>query len=270
MKVTALWTYPVKSLAGQSLTEAELQGRGFVDDRRWMLVDENGRFISQREHAHLARWQAVVAENDLILRQIDTGVEIRVPDARAETGTSVKVQIWQDEVSARLVSTVPAAALRVAFGFPCQLVYMAEDSKRAIDPRYAKAGEEVSFADGYPYLIATTGSLAAIEEERGKDLDMRRFRPNIVIDHPAAFAEDNWQAITIGNQPFRLPKPCARCVVITIDPDTTVKDPEVFAAVAKLHQNNRKVLFGMNACWEGIMSGMIRIGDELKVEQYRS
>ncbi len=266
MKVAALWTYPVKSLAGQSLTEAELRGRGFADDRRWMLVDENGRFISQREHAHLARWQANVAGDDLLLRQIDTGVEIQIPNARAQTGTSIKVQIWQDEVDAYLVSTVPAEALKAAFGFPCQLVYMAEDSSRAIDPRYAKAGEEVSFADGYPYLIATTGSLVAIEQERGAALDMRRFRPNIVVDHPEAFSEDNWKAITIGNQPFRLPKPCARCVVITIDPDTTVKDPEVFATLANLHSKNRKVLFGMNACWEGIMGGKIRVGDMVKVE----
>ena len=270
MKVTALWIYPVKSLAGQSISEAELQTRGFADDRRWMLVDENGRFISQREHAHLARWQARLEVDTLFLKQLDTGVEIRVPQARAEAGPQLVVQIWQDQVVAREVTTVPAEVLKVAFGFPCRLVYMAEDSRRAVDPRYAKAGEEVSFADGYPYLITTTGSLRAVEQQRGADLSMRRFRPNIVVEHEAAFAEDQWQAVTIGRQPFRLPKPCARCIVITIDPDTTVKDPDVFAAVADLHQEGRKVLFGMNACWEGLLAGKLRVGDEVLVETIRS
>lgn len=261
MQVKQLWVYPVKSFAGQSLQEASLQQRGFEHDRRWMLVDENGRFISQREHAHLSRWQAAVDGEDLLLTQLDTGTEISVPQAKAEEGPLVDVQVWNDSFTARLVDTIPDKVLEVAFGFPCRLVYMATDSSRPVEAKYAKVGEEVSFADGYPYLIATTGSLSAIEEEKGQELGMRRFRPNIVIEHAAAFAEDHWSALTIANQPFRLPKPCARCVIITIDPDTTVKDPEVFATLAELHKEGRKVLFGMNACWEGVMSGKLRVGD---------
>lgn len=266
MRVTELWVYPVKSLAGQLVSEAQLEVRGFENDRRWMLVDENGRFISQREHAHLARWQAAVDGNDLVLTQLDTNTQIRVPNAKAETGEKVQVQIWNDEVTARLVDTVPDKVLAVAFGFPCRLVYMAPDSQRPVDERYARAGEEVSFADGYPYLVTTTGSLTALEKENEKDLSMRRFRPNIVVDEAEAFVEDEWKNLTIGNQPFRLPKPCARCIVITIDPDTTVKDPSVFASLADIHKEDRKVLFGMNACWEGIMSGKLRVGDAVKVE----
>lgn len=265
MNVSELWVYPVKSLAGHSVAEADLAIRGFENDRRWMLVDENGRFISQREHAHLSRWQASVDGPDLVLTQLDTQTQIRVPDAKAENGEPLSVQVWGDSFTARLVDTVPDKVLQVAFGFPCRLVYMATDSRRAVDARYAKAGEEVSFADGYPYLITTTGSLRELEVENGQDLSMRRFRPNIVVKQSEAFVEDHWQHITIGNQPFRLPKPCARCIVITIDPDTAVKDPSVFGSLADLHKQDRKVLFGMNACWEGIMKGKIRVGDEVKV-----
>ncbi len=263
MTVTELWVYPVKSLAGQAVPEAELALRGFENDRRWMLVDENGRFVSQREHAHLARWQASLEGDDLLLTQLDTNTVIRVPNAKAEDGEPINVQVWGDNFTARLVNTIPEKVLKVAFGFPCRLVYMAADSSRPVDARYAKEGEEVSFADGYPYLIATTGSLRELEVENGQDLSMRRFRPNIVVEQSEAFVEDNWKDVTIGNQPFRLPKPCARCVVITIDPDTAVKDPSVFASLAEIHKQERKVLFGMNACWEGIMAGKIRVGDQV-------
>lgn len=265
MNVSELWVYPVKSLAGQSIRAAQLQQRGFENDRRWMLVDDNGRFISQRQHAHLARWEARVTDDQLTLTQLDTGTSILVPEAKSEQGPIVDVEVWNDRFKAYHITSVPDEALSAAFGFSCRLVYMGSDSHRPIDPRYAKAQEEVSFADGYPYLVVSTGSLQALGEQREQELDIRRFRPNIVVENKEAFAEDHWQEISIGGESFRLPKACARCVVITIDPDTTVKDPKVFAALAELHSKEKKVLFGMNACWEGTEPARIAVGDTVEV-----
>ena len=103
MTVTELWVYPVKSLAGQAVPEAALALRGFENDRRWMLVDENGRFVSQREHAHLARWQASLEGDDLLLTQLDTNTVIRVPNAKAEDGQPINVQVWGDNFTARSI-----------------------------------------------------------------------------------------------------------------------------------------------------------------------
>lgn len=263
MKIKELWIYPVKSLAGNAVSSATLAGRGFIDDRRWMLIDENGRFISQRQHAHLARWQAQAEEEDLVLEHLDTGEQLRIKEARADEGPLVEVQVWNDQFSACLVETVSTEELNAALGIPCRLVYMAEDSNRSLDPRYAKGQEQVSFADGYPYLIANQASLDALAAEVGEELTMQRFRPNVVVEGAPAFAEDEWQALEIGEEAFRLPKPCARCVVITIDPETTVKNPRVFATLAQIHSKEKKVLFGMNACWEGTGEAALSVGEEV-------
>jgi hypothetical protein len=145
------------------------------------------------------------------------------------------------------------------------LVYLANDSHRPLDARYAVGEEEVSFADGYPYLIANQASLAALAQAVGEPLSMQRFRPNIVVEDAPAFAEDQWRKVQIGDEPFRLPKPCARCVVITINPETLEKNARVFATLAQMHSREKKVLFGMNACWQGKGAAMIKVGDKLLV-----
>lgn len=265
MQIKELWVYPVKSLAGTTVEKAALAKRGFVDDRRWMLVDENGRFISQRQHAHLARWKASVQGDDLLFQHLDTGEKLLVNAARAEEGSLVEVEVWNDRFAARLVESAIPAGLPVALGMDCRLVYLAKDSYRPLDPRYAQGKEEVSFADGYPYLIANQSSLEALSAEVGEELHMRRFRPNIVLEGAAAFAEDDWSELRIGTQDFRLPKPCARCIVITIDPDTTNKNPAVFRTLAEMHSQDKKVLFGMNACWEGKSNASLKVGEAVSV-----
>lgn len=261
MKIKELWVYPVKSLAGNAVTSANLAARGFVDDRRWMLIDENGRFISQREYAHLARWQARVVVDDLVLEHLDTGEELRIKQARSDEGPRVEVKVWDDQFTACLVESVSAEDLHAALGILCRLVYMSEDSNRTLDPRYAQGDEQVSFADGYPYLVANQASLEALAAEVGEELSMRRFRPNIVVEGAPAFAEDSWQSLQIGEETFRLPKPCARCIIITIDPDTTKKNPNVFRSLAEMHSKEKKVIFGMNACWMGKGEAVLQVGE---------
>lgn len=264
MRVKELWEYPVKSLAGYQLDSATLMPRGLAHDRRWMLIDEAGVFISQRKRPALSRIQARVEGDALVLTDLDgDGGSLHIPAAQAEQGPAVTVQVWDDRVEARLVTTAPAAALEAFMGFPCRLVYMASDSHRPVDERYAKPGEEVSFADGFPYLIANSASLDAFAALYGEAVSMQRFRPNVVVEGAAAFAEDHWARVGTATAVFRTPKPCARCVMITIDPETGKKQPRVWAELASLRAQGNKVLFGVNACWEGQGSATIQVGEDL-------
>ncbi len=263
MRVKALWEYPVKSLAGYSLQTALLTPRGFQHDRRWMLIDENGVFISQRKYPRLTRKQARIDGNALMLADIDDGTVLCIPEAKAGDGDNVKVQLWDDVFEARLVPTASSGALEAFFGFPCRLVYMADDCRRPVDQKYAGPEEEVSFSDGFPYLITNQASLDAFAMQYGEALHMLRFRPNIVVEGEPAFAEDQWTELRMAGASFRTPKPCGRCVVITINPETGRKDPGVLSALASIRTRDQKILFGVNACWTGSGAGSISIGDEL-------
>lgn len=260
MRISQLWQYPVKSMAGNQLDKAVLTSRGIQDDRRWMLIDEAGHFLSQRLQLELARWQASVDGDTLNLQHLDSEQSICVEQARATTGPRVRVDVWGSEFWVHELIMADLSLLSAALGFTCRLVYMAEEDERPIDPKYAKAGETVSLSDGYPYLIANEASLEALSKAVGESLDIRRFRPNIVVSDLPAFAEDKWQALQLGDQLFRIPKPCTRCVMITIDPDSLERNPEVFSELAKLHTVNNKVAFGMNACWEGSGEGYLSVG----------
>ncbi len=264
-RVHALYRYPVKSLGGEALSEAYPGGRGLTDDRRWMLVDAGGRFISQRNYPPLAKFRAeLVGEDGLrILRIADEAVIADVPHARPATAPTTPVTVWDDTFYASLVSTDEELGRRL--GVPgARLVYMNAQSSRPVDARYARAGETVSFADGYPYLIATTGSLTDLSARHGDALDVRRFRPNIVVETDRPFAEDAWESLKIGEHRFTVPKPCARCIMITHAPETGERDLSVLAHLASYRKRENKVLFGVNALWSG-GSGLLKVGDPVRL-----
>mgnify|MGYP000105173872 CR=1 FL=1 len=137
---------------------------------------------------------------------------------------------------------------------------MGTEDRRQVDPRFAKPEEEVSFADGFPYLVTSTASLADLSERVGEDLDEQRFRPNIIVENETPFDEDNWAALKIGSHNFRLPKPCARCIMITQQPETGERNLRVLTELPAYRKVGNKVMFGMNACWEG-GEGQVRVGD---------
>ncbi|MEM1217145.1 MAG: MOSC domain-containing protein, partial [Bacteroidota bacterium] len=147
-----------------------------------------------------------------------------------------------------------------------RLVYMDQATQRDLDPRYAKAGETVSFADGYPYLITNEASRTALAEHYGAPLDMLRFRPNIVVTGAEAYAEDEWTQMTLNGLSFRVPKPCARCIITTIDPATGEKDPRVFRQLMKHRMRDKKIVFGLNACYEGAPGNTLSVGDTVSTQ----
>lgn len=266
MKIAALYRYPVKSLGGQSLAELRPEGRGFQDDRRWMFVEPNGLFISRRTNPKMAEFAAEIHGDELRFVRVADG-EIVGAVAGAREGTKGKaVTVWDDSFTATHIDRPEVPRIAETIGLPgAQLVYMAADDLRPIDPRYAKPAETVSFADGFPYLITNTASLEDLASRVGDPtLDIRRFRPNIVVEHHEAYAEDHWQTLTIGEHLFRLPKPCARCIMITQHPDTGERTPRIMGELAHYRKSGNKVLFGMNACWEG-GDGTIKVGGEVAI-----
>lgn len=268
MHIHALYYYPVKALAAIPLQTAPLGGRGFKDDRRWMFIDEAGHFISQRSHPHLSHWRAEVVNDALHFKQQKSEQLYVVKQARQGAGR-VAVTVWDDTFSALLLDDAVLGELFAAMSLPAstRLAYMDEDSVRPIDPRYARLGEEerVSFADGYPYLITNTASLSDFSQRIGRQIAMLRFRPNIVIEGALPWAEDGWKRLVIGGQSFRLPKPCARCQVVTINPENGEKDLDVLASLASFRKEGHKVLFGMNAIWEGSGSARLAVGDTVQL-----
>lgn len=264
MKVEALYRYPVKSLQGEAVTSAEVAERGFVDDRRWMLVDNYGRFISQREYHHLARFAARTDKGEgLLLYALHApDASFSIPAARPAGDPGFQVTVWDDTF---LACEVPAPGLGAFVGIPgARLVYMNDAVTRPVDERYAERDETVSFADGYPYLVTTTASLRMLSDRTDQDVDVLRFRPNIVVATDDPFEEDAWQSIAVGAQEFYLPKPCARCIMVTLAPGSGEKDLAVLSELARFRRHRNKTLFGMNAIARQ-PGRRIAVGDDVTV-----
>lgn len=247
MQLSAIYSYPIKGIAGRALTEAVVEPRGLVDDRRWLLVDADGRFLSQRERPAMARLQAEPdADGWLVQAPGLAPLALRRPGAGADRLT---VTVWDDAVSAALADAEAADWFSRALGQPVRAVYMDAAAERPVDPDYAEAGDQVSFADGFPLLIANAASLADLNQRVGEPLAMARFRPNLVISGAEAWAEDGWRRLRIGEVEIDLVKPCARCQVTTLDPDSATPHPrqEPLRTLALFRKQQGKVMFAVNA-----------------------
>ena len=250
LSLHSLFRYPIKSLAGESLTHATTTARGLLHDRRWMLIDHQGQFITQRVHPRLALLRVEVQgdeQNHRLSVHFPSGETIRF--ASEHMNSARQVTIWADTVPAVAANTELNTALSDYLGLSAQLVFMPEHSKRQIDPTYAAPGQFVSFADGFPILVTTTASLQAVSTLCHRPLDMRRFRPNVVIDGAQAWQEESWRKLRIGSMELDLVKPCTRCILTTVDPNTGVADPDrvPLLPMSKQKRGHAGVVFGMNA-----------------------
>ncbi|MEB2781623.1 MOSC domain-containing protein [Algoriphagus sp. C2-6-M1] len=257
-----LYIYPIKSLAGVRLTEAKVEERGFELDRRWMLVDKTGQFLSQRTFPHMARLHVTIGVDYLSVCHIskpDDFVHIPI----AEEGDEISsVTVWDDEMPARLVNLEIDSWFSKVLGMHVRLVKMPLSTERKVDPRYAVNGESVSFADGMPYLLIGQESLQDLNSRLEAPVPMNRFRPNIVFSGGNPFAEDSWGKIQIGELDFQVVKHCARCIMTTVDQDTGVKATEPLKTLATYRKVSNKILFGQNMV--AFSSGILKIGDEIK------
>lgn len=261
MTLSQLTIYPLKSARGLNVSQAVVTPRGLEHDRRWLLVDPDGTFLTQRKHARMALMRVALEDGGLLVNAPDMP-PLRVPATPLEA-EPVTVQIWQDQVRALTVGQKLDAWFSEFLGFPCRLVMMPEDAERQIDPDYANPGEQVSFADGFPYLLIGEGSLEELNGRLDHPLPMNRFRPNLVIRGAPPFAEDGWARIRIGEVTFRVVKPCGRCVVTTTDQDTAEVGEEPLKTLATYRRQGSKVMFGQNLIQDSL--GTLRVGDALEV-----
>jgi len=266
IRLSTITIYPVKSLAGISLESSRLESTGLNYDRRWMVVSAEGRFITQRSHPQMALIQPKIIDEQLILthaRQADHFVPRMMDNHSRSTMT---VQVWQDNVQAELISADTDAWLATIIGGPCHLVYMADNEIRACDPNYAQQDDRTSFADGFPLLIISQASLDDLNSKLELPIRMRRFRPNLVVEGCEAFAEDTWKLIRINEVTFRVVKPCSRCIITTINPETGKKTgSEPLKTLASYRKQGNKVMFGQNIIHNGF--GVCTVGDEVFIKK---
>lgn len=254
--------YPIKSLRGHELDSALVERLGLEHDRRLMLVDGQGCFLTQREHARMALVKPLLHANALTLTapgMPDLTLEIR------QQGQNILVEIWDDS-EVRSIDQGDAAAVWFSdfLGMPSRLVHIAAGFERKVSADHALSPDDrVGFADGYPLLIISQESLDDLNGRLEKPIPMNRFRPNLVVSGVAPFAEDNWKRIRIGSVEMALVKPCARCNIPTIDQETAEKGREPNTTLAKYRRVNGKVMFGVNVI--PVTTGRIRLGDPLEI-----
>lgn len=214
-----------------------------------MLIDERGRFLSQRELPQMALLEVRLGEGHLEVEDRRGGRSVLDIGTEPPSGSSIAVTIWGDQCEAVPVSVSADRWFSEVLGQNCRLVYMPDESFRPVDPEYSIGAESVSFADGFPYLIIGEASLGDLNQRLSEPIEMLRFRPNLVFSGGEPFEEDQWQNFTIGSAHFRAAKPCARCQIPTIDLQTGQPGKEPLRTLAGFRRQNRKIMFGMNACW---------------------
>lgn len=263
--VSALHRYPVKSCQGIAANELTLDDRGPIDDRRWMLVDDAGVFMSQREHRRLALVAVQLTETGL--RLTAPGMEplaVRVPaaDGRADFTATV----WGDDARVRPAGRDADRWFTALLGVSARLVHQPGDAPRALRREYAGAIAEprrVTLSDGAPLLLIGAASLDDLNARLESPLPMNRFRPNVVVLGAAPYAEDEWSRIAIGDVVFEVAKPCARCVITTVDQETAEAGVEPLRTLARYRKVGSGVLFGQNIAHHA--PGTVRVGDEVRV-----
>jgi uncharacterized protein YcbX len=254
--------YPIKSLGGISLPSATVEERGLQYDRRWMLVDAQNQFMTQRNIHKMALIKVSINITQLQASMIGMP-GLNIPFL-PQTNETLRVPVWDDTCQAEVVSGEANEWFSQALQMRCKLVYMPESSTRPVDERYAKNSDIVSFADAYPFLLIGQASLDDLNQRLPKALPMNRFRPNLVLTTSIPFEEDQWKSIRIGETIFHLVKPCARCVLTTIDQQTGVAGKEPLKTLSAYRMVNYKVLFGQNAVW-GRQGNLLQLGDIVEI-----
>lgn len=262
LTVSGLYIYPIKSLGGIALNEASLTDRGFEYDRRWMLVDDENRFLSQREVAAMALLKVSIHDEGLLVKNIRPGSSFIIPFQPTATETTM-VTVWSDRCRAQWVSTNADAWFSDQLGISCRLVYMPDATNRWVDSRYAHNKEITSFSDGYPLLLIGQASLDDLNSRLQAPLPMDRFRPNIVFSGGTPFQEDVMKEFAIAGIRFFGVKLCARCTITTIDQQTAAKAKEPLKTLSTYRTKNNNIYFGQNLLFEG--SGAICIGDTITI-----
>ena len=261
--LSTLHVYPVKSCAPLAPAQAVVEALGLAGDRRWMVVDAAGKFMSARKWPRMLLVRA---------QPVDGGVAVDAPGmashivrAHVDPATRCDVTVWGSTVSARCAEPDADAWISGFLGTEAHFVHMDEAALRSVDPAYGRAGDRVSFADGFPLLLISQAALDALNAKLAEPVPMLRFRPNLVVSGTDAHAEDRWKRVRIGAIEFDVVKPCTRCVLTTVDPALGEFDPsgEPLRTLLTYRRSAGGVTFGQNLIPRG--HGTLRLGDAVDV-----
>jgi uncharacterized protein len=265
IRLASIHIYPMKAARAADLDEARVEPWGLAGDRRWLLVDEDGRFISQREEPSLARVVVTCGPcHILVSTEGRTGLVIAQPPAGAAL---LKVSVWRSTLLAAAAGPEPDAWFSAYLGRPARLVYLDDPTRRPVDPEFGRDTDVVSFADGYPLLLTSAGSLGELGDWLAADgaspVPMTRFRPSVVVTGAPPWAEDRWRRVRIGPVPFRVAKPCGRCVVTTTDQVTGERGRQPLKMLGRRRRFGQELVFGQNLIPDS--GGVIRVGDPVEI-----
>lgn len=272
MHVSGLYIYPVKALRGIALDSCSFDSLGLDGDRRFVVVDRDGHMLTQRNVPEMALIETELTPETLILRAPHFE-KCEIPRREEEPAPIRSVSVWKSAgLSAEDCGNASADWLSSCLKTTCRLLRIGEAYRRPVlDPVNARPADLVSFADGYPFLVASESSLANLNDHlvaAGEDaIPMNRFRPNIVVSDFPAFAENTWQRLKIGTAIFRSGGPCGRCIVTTTDQQTAERQAEPLRTLSLYRRNPKnpgEVMFGENLIHE-TKAGVLRVGDEVVI-----
>ncbi len=263
MQVSQLFYYPVKSVGGIAAQSLRVTEWGPHRDRRMMLVDANGKFVTQRQCNSMALIRTEDSGHQMRFSLGERYFDLPWPDFSQPSQELLSVKVWEDEVLASSVSHAADAWFSDVLQRDVRMVFMPEQTVRQVDLDYSRPGDKTGFSDGFPFLLISEASLAALQAHLPFELVMSRFRPNLVVSGCEAFAEDEWRRIAINGIEFDVVKPCSRCVIPTLNPDDATRQPEVMQVLLKHRKQGNKVYLGQNLIHRG--EGELAIGQELVV-----
>lgn len=259
LRLSEIWIYPIKSLGGIRLTSAKVMEKGLEHDRRWMLIDDRNQFMTQRVHHIMALFKQSITDSAITVHFKDQS--LKIPFAHSHYEEPIASKVWNDEVIVYEVSDVFSAWFSLHLGISCRLVVFPETNPRPVDPRYKVNDEHVGLADAYPFLIIGQSSLDDLNSRLAEAVPMNRFRPNLVFTGGQPYEEESWRDFKVGANQFVGVKPCARCVLTTVNQDTALKGKEPLLTLSKYRRVGEKVIFGQNVV--AINHNVIHIGDEI-------
>lgn len=258
MKVASLHIYPIKSLGGISLRQSHATYNGLQYDRQWMLVDEEGAFVTQRKHPKMALFDVSIKEDRIHCTYNDNDISFEVNETLTDVNAG---SIWQSKVKLQEVNQAVSQWFSDALSINVRLVKMASGFERKRYSHKLASPFTTLFADGYPYLILSRASLQGLNGKLENPVNIDRFRANIVIDSCGVHEEDQLPAVKIGEAKFAIAKPCARCILINTNQQTAERLKEPLATLSTYRKVGSKVNFGVNALVT--KEGVICVGDEI-------
>jgi uncharacterized protein len=263
LQISELYIYPIKSLGGIAKETVEITNTGLKHDRRWMLVDDNNMFLSQRTHPAMALLQPAETDTSIVVTHKNNPTQSITIPFYNEGKEMIQVTIWDDVCEAVEVSTSCSNWFSDMLQMNCKLVYMPDETMRLVDKRYAINNEITSFSDGYPILMIGQASLDNLNTKLSEIIPMNRFRPNIVFTGGHAHIEDEMELFTINDIQFLGVKLCSRCVMTTINQQSSAKGKEPLKTLATYRTKNNKIYFGQNVLQQ--QNGSIAVGEAIQI-----